>query len=454
MDAFKNLADLGKHKSVKSELYGVLEMPGFKGFPSKNQTLLTGRDNNLNPDQGVFEIKTALVRHKLSNGRLWNEYGKELPFNTFDKSPHVKQPFPLSEPTGALGVDRRATNPEMITGFGMLPYYPEEERIKAMLDLPRKPIPDSVFTRKIYQARPKLFDAQEVKQKAETHREKFSADRLNRLAHLGFSEETIGKAIQEEAQRDVLKALQNPGLFNEAEISAAIQDTYEKWVTRRNMVKTGENAAGIGGASSIQNPGVTANNAFVAVASGGQLPTRSGLARIRAELMKEGLKAKREHYFGGLSENASGDGSIADVLAGVASGIGTGPGGETSFARAGIEGIEVRRRRGRPLGLKESEETKLKRRETIARKKQLAGMAAAEREEKLSQFREAGAAAGKAASQKKKDNLTSTEREIYDKYKGLGMGEMYTKATREGLSLDQKMKEFGTFREVRKKIEG
>jgi hypothetical protein len=233
----------------------------------------------------------------------------------------------------------------MITGFGMMPSYPEEERIKGMLTNPQRKGRESVMYKEreapvreepVYHG---MYDA---------HREKFSAERLDRLAQLGFSEEMIANAIEEESKRDIIKALQNPGLMSEASISSQIEKTYEQWVTRRNMMKTGENALGIGGGGAIQNPGVTANNAFAAVSVGGAVLSKSGMGRIRAELSREELRAHRSRFYGGLSENSAGDSSIADVISGMAAGIGTGPGGESSFVSAGLEGLEIRKGRGGP----------------------------------------------------------------------------------------------------------
>jgi hypothetical protein len=323
MEPFAQFADfgnLGKHKSVKSELFGNLEGPGFKGFPSKSGTFLTGKENNLNPDQGVFEIKSARIRSKLSTGRAWNEFGKEMPLSSMDASPHLKKPFPVSKGTGAFDVGKKATNPEMITGFGFLPNYPEEERIKELLNKPVVLGKESVFYKE--QVAPKREEPM-YEGLYDTHRDKYIEQKFNRLAKLGFSEEMIQEAIREEAKRDITKALQNPNLMKEAEMSSLIEETYERWVTARNSLKTGENAVGIGGGSSIQNPGVTAYNAAAAVASQTVPVVKTGAQRMRRELREVGSVGTVD------PEDLVSEG-----------GFGTGPGGSATLRRKKIPMIK------------------------------------------------------------------------------------------------------------------
>lgn len=311
MEDFKNFADLGKHKTVKSHLFGNLEMPGFKGFPSKNGTMMTGRDNNVVPDQGIFEIKSALVRPKLNNGRMWNEYGKELPsMAPLDKYPKIKpgQPFPLSNPTGALNDVGKASNPEMITGFGFMPSYPEEERIKDMLAKPPKLGKESVF----YKEREAPIREEPVYEGVfDERREKYQEARLNQLAAMGFSEDMIAEALIEEQKRDLAKAIVSPNLMNEAKLGSEIERVYENWVTKRNMMKTGENAAGITGSAGVQNPGVRAYDSFASnAAGGGPIQVKSGVQRLRAEMAAAGVDS-RIAFDTDTNEDGTGPGGLA-----------------------------------------------------------------------------------------------------------------------------------------------
>jgi hypothetical protein len=357
-----------------SHLFGTLELPGQKAYPSKDNEY-----GIFNPSQGIFEVKDALVRKKTSTGRLWNEYGDNLPIDKVDIYPKREygSAFPLSKPTGSLFTDKKASNPEMITGFGFLPEYPEDGRIKDMLEgvnrrqeraeakeffggirmdevkgLPAE-FGVGIESQKIITS---TFDETNLQK----YRTKYDDKTIDKLKRLGFTDETIGQAIRKEAEKDLAMVLENPGMFKEAEIASAIQSAYENYMLNKRA-KTGENAGGIGAGGDTQNPGVRAYAAPAQLAEN-PVPVKSntGISRLAREL---GQEARAEN----INPYASTVSNVAAAGGGGGASVGTGPGGKASFEETVL--ASMKKGGGRPLGSIETEETKAKRREKTEKTK-------------------------------------------------------------------------------------
>jgi hypothetical protein len=277
----------------------------------------------------MFEVKQALVRKKTSTGRLWNEYGDNLPVDKVDKYPKREYgaAFPLSKATGSLFVDKKASNPEMITNFGYLPKYPEEDRIMSMLEREAVPRADKAEAREFFggikmeevRTLPAEFGVGVESQQIISR--KFNEANIEKLKGLGFSDALIAEAIKKEAERDLAMVLEKPDMFKETQIASAIQTAYENYILSKTA-KTGENATGLVANSLVQNPGV---RAYAGAAQEAEMfkPVvgKTGLARLVRELGEE----ERKEYLNPAAANVSNA-----ALSGGGASIGTGPSGRST----------------------------------------------------------------------------------------------------------------------------
>lgn len=335
-----------------SHLFGTLEMPGQKAYPSKDIDY-----GMVNPSQGIFEVKQALVRKKTSTGRLWNEYKESLPVDKMDIYPKrdYSNEYPLSKATGSLITDAKASNPETITSHGYLPTYPEEEFIKGMLEKEIIPRADKAEARKFFGGI-KMEKVKELPRDfklAEKIKSKFDTTNIEKLKKLGFSDELISDAIKKEAEKDLAMVLEKPGMFQEAQIASAIQTAYENYVLSK-VEKTGENAAGIGAGGDTQNPSV---RAYAGAAQAAEFPapvkSNTGIARLAKQLGEE----ERAEYLNPAAATVSNA-----ALAGGGASIGTGPSGSSTFEERATAAIK---KRGAPPGPRGplSEEKRLSKKE-------------------------------------------------------------------------------------------
>jgi len=336
-----------------SRLFGTLEMPGQKAYPSKDIEY-----GKFNPDQGVFEIKQALIRPKTSTGRLWNEFGKDLPKNTTDQFPEVSPAElmkgnwrKLSKATGSMNFDARASNPEMITGFGILPNYPFEEMVKSLISHPNAFVRDTAEPRRLApMAEPTAMLAM-----AQQKKEKYGADKIQTLVEAGFSEEQIGRAIDAMEARDIERVLQNPSMINEAKVAKMLEEKFDKREVR-DRVNQAEGGEGLGAATSIAGPGVTAYSAGAAFADTTILPQKTGMQRMMYEKYRKQIlnpteflktmkftsakarvterKPKDRFTLTGMEVAEEKQIEVSIEKQGVAGGVGSGPGGEATFAVA------------------------------------------------------------------------------------------------------------------------
>lgn len=255
-----------------SHLFGTLEAPGQKAYPSKDIDYW-----KLNPKQPV-QIETMKIQKKLSNGLVWTHPGKDMPLTTTDTFPRLNPEGTwrhLSQGTGSFGAEFKASNPETITSFGILPSYPEEEAMRAALMSRPKVMAEKVAAREEYPKAP----APEFQVGAGRIGTKFTPEKIQRLVDMGIPEELIGKTIEAELQKDLMTYLNNPALLAEVQTTEAIQNAYEKFVAGK-MGKTGENASGGAPGSGAQNIGVRAYSfpAQISMLS----PKAQRLAELRA----------------------------------------------------------------------------------------------------------------------------------------------------------------------------
>jgi len=283
-----------------SKLFGVLETPGQKAYPSA----VFGY-NDVNPPQPVFE-QGSLIGKVLTNGQKWVQHGKQMPQDSTDfkkldpyNSNWRRQPL---DTTGTLKAQGKASNPDMIFMPGILPKYPLEEEIKMMLNKQdNHKAPGRVEEPKMYMTmlkQPELVNGMYQKRKIA-----YDNTKINALMAEGYSEEQISKAIAEEEQKDILRILKAPGsaAMTEAKIDKAVETAFS---ARRVAMEptTGTNAEGIEGDSGTQNVSVQMANRFVADAFISDLMT-SVLAKTGTQArMKETLPAvrqggKRDVYF-------------------------------------------------------------------------------------------------------------------------------------------------------------
>jgi hypothetical protein len=111
----------------RSRLQGILETPGFKGYPTGGN-MESGFSSQKDEEQTPFEIKQVVILPKLNNGRRWVHPGKVLPQHPEDKFYKVDpalaklDAFPLSKTSSETG---RASNPEtaMIPNKRPIPFY-------------------------------------------------------------------------------------------------------------------------------------------------------------------------------------------------------------------------------------------------------------------------------------------------------------------------------------------
>jgi hypothetical protein len=255
-----------------SHLFGTLEAPGQKAYPSKDFDYY-----NLNPKQ-PGQVTQVTIQKKLSNGLVWAHPGKDLPLTTMDTYPKLdpsKTWRKLSQGTGSFGSEFKASNPETITSFGIMPTYPEEEAMRMALNARPRIMAMEVGAREEYPKAP----APEFKVGAGRIGTKFSPEKIQQLVDMGIPEELIGKTIEEELKKDLMSYLNNPALLAEVQTTEAIQNIYEKFVANRVM-KTGENAPGGAPGSGSQNIGVRAYSAPAMISM--LSPKAQRLAELRA----------------------------------------------------------------------------------------------------------------------------------------------------------------------------
>lgn len=320
-----------------SRLFGTLELPGQKAYPSKDFDYF-----NNNPPQ-PFQKQENIVKPYLSTGQPWNHPSQPMPKDTVDKFPHNKPGTNwkrLSTATGSLKQTAKASNPEMIMNVpGELPLFPDEIKIKAALDGGKVREPSLAKAREVFGGI-KMDAIQEVPDLGAKYSESLNEARIQQLRNFGFPEELINEAIREEAKRDVIQALKNPALMTQAKLMAAIEKASEVNEIKNADRRSGEQALGYAASSPGANAGTRAYAAAANAAARSQvfsqLPARtlmrhkrSAMAEIRPE-----LEAEEEEISSGMSGGAMaaelGSANLIGELQGSAGGVSAGKSFSTS----------------------------------------------------------------------------------------------------------------------------
>jgi hypothetical protein len=295
-----------------SRLYGTLEAPGQKSYPSK--TVDYGINN---PEPGQIATPAMTFLRKLPNGQVWKQYDTNLPKENID-GPEQERHAPGKMPKMTVsGIDG-------LTTYGILPTYPDIEAVREALTNPPPP-------RKIeYVEAPETFPFAPPKiELGKGLTSKFSVSKIEQLKSLGFTEQMINDAIQDEMKKDIRAVIDNPSMFREAEVAAQIERTWEQYRISQQP-NSGESGAGLASGSGVQNAGVRSYSAAAAAAQRAEFAApsvergRMIAARVaQLETIKRPPPAADEDYQS-LSLSAA---AAAASSYGVAGGIGAGPGG-------------------------------------------------------------------------------------------------------------------------------
>lgn len=124
-----------------SHLQGILEMPGFKGFPTGGN-MKSGFSSQEYESIKPFEIPQARIMPKLNNGKRWVHPGKEMPLHNED-IPYRVNPamrrnnaIPLSKPSTET---HKANNPETASYMNpkSVPFYQDLADAQKQADVQR-----------------------------------------------------------------------------------------------------------------------------------------------------------------------------------------------------------------------------------------------------------------------------------------------------------------------------
>lgn len=268
-----------------SKLQGILEMPGFHGYPTGGN-MKSGFSSEAIEKQKSFEIPSAQIMPKLNNGRRWVHPGEVMPTHHEDayrrpsKALTRMNATPLSETTSQSG---KANNPETAAVMNphSIPYYPDLadaqkqaavqnaladaadsfgrsptlSELKEAGRLPRKGIANRRYER-LSEKKPleegvlefakeeHVLDLQDFFKQAREIRQKEVAAQLT---DKGFSREQIVKHFEREIERDIEKAAREP-------MSESYMANMAVGAIRASH--TGTNATGIVALGATQNPNI------------------------------------------------------------------------------------------------------------------------------------------------------------------------------------------------------
>lgn len=246
------------------------------------------------PDLGTFKTPQVLVKQQLANGQAW--FHKEAapredlaqPKYSFKNGAPVVIPEAMKKGLNGLAAFNAMPPPPE-------PYYPEDERVKA-LAAGNQDRAYYEFEKHHPPVEPLGF-VDEAVQNLQL-KSKYSPETFDRLVQLGFSEDDIAKAVQDEVMKDIRAVLDNPRAYtSQIDSAAALETMYEKWKTARTAPRSNQATGG----------GTTNPNNFRAAGTLGEnrpLLAKTGAQRIRIEsqkgtlspmnqmLMKEAMKQK------------------------------------------------------------------------------------------------------------------------------------------------------------------
>jgi hypothetical protein len=220
----------------KSKLQGILEMPGFHGFPSKASI----ENNQQEVSQPVYKF-----RRYLTNGQIWNHKGS-LPYNPeFNYPEKSKFAFPQSKTSLETGF---ASNPETImfpnpdAGYKLNPEFKDAY----YLSFKQREIAHDKERRERGHLNSEIIGdvttnfVKEYMHKADTIRE---AEQRAKLQKDGFTEEEINEFFRKRETAKMDYIVDSVGKID------AVVDFMKGFDP-----DTGMDAAGIGASSVVQNP--------------------------------------------------------------------------------------------------------------------------------------------------------------------------------------------------------
>lgn len=266
----------------KSKLHGFFEGLNI----SSNQPTFGGQ---IIPDLGSFNIPTALVRHKLNNGQQWNHPAMDLPrLETKYPCYNFNNGIPVVPPKDLMEELRGQASTSFNLTPAKLPMYPEDMRIKSKVDRDQ-----AEEYRQTEQHHPAVEPPGFLKEAEEAMRmkPKYTPEQFDRLIQLGFTEEMIAKAVEEELNEDIKNVLKNPSAYTrELDAAASLDKIYETWKIRRDTARTGTN---ISQGTAYANPN---NYRAAGTYDENILPMRAstGIARMRMEMAERGVTMREE----------------------------------------------------------------------------------------------------------------------------------------------------------------
>lgn len=269
-----------------SKLQGILEMPGFKGYPTGGN-LESGFSSEAAEKQKPFEIPAARIMPKLNNSRRWTHQNEVMPqhredaYRKYSSSLTRMNATPLSLSTTQTD---KANNPETAAVMNpkSIPFYDDLNDVQKQADvqraladasedglgrtptvselkeagrLPRVGLPKKGLQR-LSEKRPieegvmdvvkeeYQFDLQDFFQKARELRQREVAAQL---IHKGFSEDQVAKHFEKEMERDIEVAAKMP--LNESYMAQMALGSIR-------AQHTGMNATGIVALGATQTPQV------------------------------------------------------------------------------------------------------------------------------------------------------------------------------------------------------
>jgi hypothetical protein len=283
------------------------------------------------PDLGSFEIPSALVRPVLNNGRDWNHPGKPMPrVETLYPQHSFKEGVPIPKHKDMLEELRGQSAIGNNLTPAPLPFYPEDARVKALVE------GNQARENALREAHhPPVEPPGFLKQTSEAlqMRGKYTPEQFDKLIALGFTEEQIAKAVEEEINKDIKDVLSNPGAYTrELDIASTLDSVYEGWISKRKSTQTGTDGATFG--SDIQNLNVY--KAAGTLQENVPIVIKTGMQRMMQQQEENAfVKATREKFPPGAKVNlkVKEQSSLLASMRDGSNAAGGGGGGEESMLR-------------------------------------------------------------------------------------------------------------------------
>lgn len=268
-----------------SKLQGILEMPGFKGYPTGGN-MKSGFSSMEIEKQASFEIPEARIVKKLNNSQRWCHANIPMPQHREDAYRKERSDLTRMNATPLSQTDK-ANNPDtaMVMSKHSVPYYPDLAEVQQQADVQRA-LGDASSTEQ-YGRKPTLGEMQDAKmilrkgtpngfarlsnkkpvdenvdmsfmtrdQESlvnffETASKVRDQEMVANLASKGFTEDEVRVFLEKRRERDIDKASREP-----------VSDMLgiEKAIMAMRSVQTGTNATGIGSLAATQQPSIVSS---------------------------------------------------------------------------------------------------------------------------------------------------------------------------------------------------